>query len=202
MSRHEDIIGTISSRTDIYKHIVPENPLLRVCEVAHQIEQLRDEFNALSKNLRSFGFNQFPEIFMIDAFDQEDGSFDFSFEHILELCEQDPRVIGKRVVETLHEMYEHQESLENPYVPKEKRDPTLSIKKRLGVVPEQWLCHYCRGAGSESHGPDGRVWHVDHEYPISIGGDNRKDNKVLACATCNLRKHDKTASEFIIKRIS
>jgi len=43
---------------------------------------------------------------------------------------------------------------------------------------------------------DGRVWHVDHAYPIVHGGDNRRDNKVLSCATCNLSKGPKSAKEF------
>lgn len=61
-------------------------------------------------------------------------------------------------------------------------------KDRLGAE-RGWRCHYCAQEGTNQFGPDMRVWHVDHSYPVIRGGDSSKDNLVLACATCNLQKH-------------
>jgi len=41
-------------------------------------------------------------------------------------------------------------------------------------------------------------YHVDHKMPLSRGGSNWPDNLCVACPTCNLRKHDKTAEEFAV----
>lgn len=42
--------------------------------------------------------------------------------------------------------------------------------------------------------------HVDHVQPVSRGGTNNPDNLALACADCNLSKHDKTLPEWIARR--
>lgn len=39
-------------------------------------------------------------------------------------------------------------------------------------------------------------FHVDHKQPVSRGGTNRLTNLAITCATCNLRKQDKTEDEF------
>lgn len=44
----------------------------------------------------------------------------------------------------------------------------------------------------------GRKYHVEHMTPLVRGGSNCPDNIVCACADCNLRKHTKTAAEFIL----
>lgn len=44
-------------------------------------------------------------------------------------------------------------------------------------------------------------YHVDHMMPLSRGGSNNADNIVCACASCNLRKHAKTAEEFILSNL-
>lgn len=41
------------------------------------------------------------------------------------------------------------------------------------------------------------TFHIEHKTPLSRGGTNWPDNIVCACAFCNLRKHDKTAAEFL-----
>jgi hypothetical protein len=76
-----------------------------------------------------------------------------------------------------------------------KRIPMAAERIRLGAE-SGWKCFYCNKNGSEIDGPDGRPWHVDHAYPLSRGGDDEKDNHVLACATCNLAKKTKTAMEY------
>jgi len=64
----------------------------------------------------------------------------------------------------------------------------VSYLKFLGVQQE-WHCIYCHQGGDQKRGPDGRSWHIDHVYPVSLGGDDNEDNLVLACATCNLQKN-------------
>lgn len=59
-----------------------------------------------------------------------------------------------------------------------------------------WKCYYCQDQGDGSKGPDGRIWHVDHMVAIINGGDNKLDNLVLACATCNLAKLRQSAEEY------
>lgn len=41
------------------------------------------------------------------------------------------------------------------------------------------------------------AYHVDHKIPLSRGGNNWPDNLAITCATCNLRKQDKTPEEFV-----
>jgi len=56
------------------------------------------------------------------------------------------------------------------------------------------LCYYC-GASLEETGQ-----HIEHMTPLSRGGAHALYNLVLSCPTCNLRKHTKTAEEFIEQR--
>ncbi len=44
----------------------------------------------------------------------------------------------------------------------------------------------------------GNDYHVDHIIPIINGGENTKDNIVIACPRCNLSKGVKTVEEFKI----
>ena len=55
---------------------------------------------------------------------------------------------------------------------------------------QQDLCVYCWG-------PLGESPHVDHMIPLARGGSDSIDNLVWACAPCNLKKHAKTAEEFL-----
>lgn len=52
-------------------------------------------------------------------------------------------------------------------------------------------CFYCLASLLDGY-------HVDHMTPISRGGTHDPDNIVCACPPCNLKKHDKTAAEFIL----
>lgn len=54
-----------------------------------------------------------------------------------------------------------------------------------------FICHYCR----REH--ESKLLHVDHKTPISRGGRHALDNLARACASCNLRKNDKTEEEFL-----
>jgi len=50
------------------------------------------------------------------------------------------------------------------------------------------VCFYC--------GTTDAQFHIDHKTPLSRGGQNTKENLVVACRNCNLRKHTLTAEEF------
>jgi 5-methylcytosine-specific restriction endonuclease McrA len=45
--------------------------------------------------------------------------------------------------------------------------------------------------------PLGRRWHLDHYIPLSKGGSNWPENLDVACARCNLSKHDLMPGEFL-----
>lgn len=53
-------------------------------------------------------------------------------------------------------------------------------------------CHYC---ATVLH-LDGK-WHIEHQIPRALDGDDRGINLVAACTTCNLAKSDRTALEFV-----
>lgn len=55
---------------------------------------------------------------------------------------------------------------------------------------QKGLCAYC---GKKLDGN----YHVDHVMPICRGGSNWPENLALSCPTCNLRKREKTAEEFL-----
>jgi len=49
-------------------------------------------------------------------------------------------------------------------------------------------CVYCSRQGDYGLDPDGQSWHIDHKTPFMLSMDNSRDNLVLACQACNLRK--------------
>jgi hypothetical protein len=55
-------------------------------------------------------------------------------------------------------------------------------------------CFYC-GTHLNNGG------HIDHMVPLSKGGSNWPHNLTLACHTCNLDKHGKTAEAFVHWRL-
>lgn len=76
----------------------------------------------------------------------------------------------------------------------------LETRQKLGAETE-WTCTYCRYQGNELRGPDGRMWHVDHLFAQANGGDSMDDNLVLSCATCNLKKNRKLASDILYAQL-
>lgn len=67
----------------------------------------------------------------------------------------------------------------------------LTIKGiRRQYDAQQGRCYYCKAELSDKY-------HVDHFIPLSRGGTNTLDNIVIACPTCNMRKHNKMPDEFL-----
>lgn len=62
------------------------------------------------------------------------------------------------------------------------------IAKQLAT--QKSMCFYC-GC------PLDKGYQVDHMTPLSRGGSNGPENIVCSCAKCNLRKHNKTTTEFL-----
>lgn len=58
-------------------------------------------------------------------------------------------------------------------------------------------CEYCGRMGDGVKDPDGKAWHIDHVVSVSRGGMTHKDNLVLACRSCNLRKKNKPVYQFV-----
>jgi len=53
-------------------------------------------------------------------------------------------------------------------------------------------CFYCK----EVLGTGRASWHADHYIPLSKGGSNDISNIVIACSTCNRKKHNKLPHEW------
>jgi 5-methylcytosine-specific restriction endonuclease McrA len=67
-----------------------------------------------------------------------------------------------------------------------------SLSKRLGRVARQiaardgHACVYCGATAASS----GAALHLDHLTPRSGGGEDVATNLVMACRSCNSRRHD------------
>jgi hypothetical protein len=61
------------------------------------------------------------------------------------------------------------------------------------VIVQENLCTYCQCDLAVSG------FHVDHIQPLARGGTNNPDNLCLSCPTCNVRKQDMNAAEFIAR---
>jgi len=56
---------------------------------------------------------------------------------------------------------------------------------------ESACCHWCKDSFNPSQ------CHVDHVTPLSKGGAHCLSNLVIACAKCNMQKHDKMPEQWI-----
>ena len=64
----------------------------------------------------------------------------------------------------------------------------LPFDEKLQLKRQKNRCYYC-GCRLDQY-------HVDHVIPLSRGGSDGSENKVLACPTCNLSKGSKLPSEW------
>jgi len=71
----------------------------------------------------------------------------------------------------------------------QRREMAYALKKKLVVTKE---CPYC---GEEI----GTIWHADHIYPVSRGGQSTLKNMVIVCPSCNAKKSGLTLLLFIEK---
>lgn len=71
--------------------------------------------------------------------------------------------------------------------------PRVSRRRRQVHERSSGRCHYC-GCDLKL---ESSSWHVEHQMPRALGGGDGMPNLVAACATCNLRKGDRSAIEFV-----
>ena len=68
---------------------------------------------------------------------------------------------------------------------KESREIGSDIAKKIKqITDDPYPCPYCNKLSEH------RNSHVDHINPISNGGLSAKNNMVLVCSSCNLKKKD------------
>jgi len=71
----------------------------------------------------------------------------------------------------------------------------VSRRRRRIFEQSDGRCIYC----SEQLELDG-AWHIEHQLPRALGGDDKPLNLVAACARCNLEKRDRTALEYLTSK--
>jgi 5-methylcytosine-specific restriction endonuclease McrA len=69
-----------------------------------------------------------------------------------------------------------------------------------GFSASAWLDLVAMYRGGCAYCGARRKLQADHRTPLSRGGTNQIDNILPACAPCNLSKHDRTESEFLIRK--
>jgi len=75
-------------------------------------------------------------------------------------------------------------------------DVTLVRYSRLELLKEQGgKCWYC-GCAIHADPKLEPFSQLEHQHPRSRGGRSSKENIVLACRPCNIRKKDRTVEEF------
>lgn len=78
-------------------------------------------------------------------------------------------------------------------IKKDKVKLELKIPKRAIVFKKNdGKCFYCDDQLTIDD-----EWHIEHKQPKSKGGTNDIENLVPSCKSCNLKKHNKTAKEFL-----
>ena len=61
-------------------------------------------------------------------------------------------------------------------------------------IASAWRCDYC------GHVLDEKTATRDHAIPLSRGGSDDISNIVVACKSCNSKKHARTSEEFALRR--
>ena len=64
----------------------------------------------------------------------------------------------------------------------------LPFDEHAQLKRQHGKCYYCQSKLTK--------YHIEHVIPLSRGGSDHPDNKVLACPSCNLSKHDKLPHEW------
>lgn len=82
-----------------------------------------------------------------------------------------------------------------PSVSKAKGPKRIPRRRREVFEKSGGSCHYCNAALAI----DGD-WHVEHQMPKALMGDDAMPNLVAACPKCNHEKRDRTAEEFAVMR--
>jgi hypothetical protein len=196
----DSIVDALSKRKDIFRRPVPENPFARVAKAALDVDEAIEHYNECIVELHKLSYFQFPEANGMTGavYTEQGGNVNFNAGDIIDMLNEPPEQLALCFREGA--VHKERDRERGERLKKPPTDPEVLITRRLGSVPTEWRCAYCKKEGTPQKGPDGRVWHVDHIYPRDLGGDNKKDNRALSCASCNLSKHNKTGSEFMDQR--
>jgi hypothetical protein len=155
-----------------------------------EIEYWTERFNEVATELIDAGYNQIPEAMRLMGYSKgksHAGSDIFlTKEYLSEIYQQEPEDLHPEHVLPIFPRRLH---------PCKRNTPFGKLRSDIGNS-QDWTCSYCCQRGTPESGPDLRQWHLDHIYPKSKGGDDLSDNLTLSCATCNLKKHARTALEF------
>lgn len=79
-------------------------------------------------------------------------------------------------------------------VPAPSSPRPISRRRREIFERSGGACFYCNKVLTL----DGN-WHIEHQRPRALGGDDSLLNLVAACEPCNLAKGDRTALEFLAR---
>ncbi|NVN92529.1 MAG: HNH endonuclease [Desulfuromonadales bacterium] len=74
----------------------------------------------------------------------------------------------------------------------DEKSRSLATNLKKGIKPSA-LCPYCGG-------PIGETPHLDHIYPIRMGGLSVLENLVFVCRECNLTKGDMGVVQFVTSK--
>lgn len=70
---------------------------------------------------------------------------------------------------------------------RDRRYVPVGLRREI-MRRDKATCQICGKSGTETHGPDGRSWHIDHTRAIAQYGQTARYNLALTCAACNQRK--------------
>jgi len=100
------------------------------------------------------------------------------------------QIAAERVASAVVEKAARAEEAAAPQAEPRKKN---AVPRRRRALFEKFggQCYYCA-----CHLELADKWHIEHKLPKALGGTNDPENLVVACAPCNLRKRDRTDTEF------
>lgn len=78
--------------------------------------------------------------------------------------------------------------------PRAKERAKMTAKLRFEVLERDGF--RCRACGRSPHEHIGVVLHVDHIFPVAMGGKTTTENLQTLCADCNIAKSDKVVDQM------
>jgi 5-methylcytosine-specific restriction endonuclease McrA len=168
--------------------LIGNDLILESILILQEIERLIDQYNEINAQLCDSGLRSLQAVSISEMYSNLNYCVsELSFYYFLNHKHHD------------QERQENQERQRTPTLDNANLKSVSNLKSKRQQLGEQggWKCFYCGIEGTESYGPDSRIWHVDHIYARKLGGDNHDDNLVLSCATCNLSKNRRLVAEFL-----